>query len=272
MKNIGLLSLSVLVTACFGCSGGGGSGGGSSTDSGSAIFQNFTAMGTNNNVCLNYSQPEDETTCNAMSGTWNTSRSIVTTTAGSYDESTYAMSCASGTASAKCRVNGVDFSDKSGLSVSSVDACLSNGGEVHVVCTDTDSEMVGNCTGVVPSDSTDCSSLGGTFYSALHHATGSITEAGIIAGTNLIQTLIDPAVDDVDVMSLNPQAPVYLTFKILLKAYEGTTFWESSQSKNTSAEFVSSGDYETFTITSPVATSVTDNGSIVVEDATLHFE
>lgn len=270
-----LILILVLMTILSACKGGGGGGGGVNSITGSAVFENFTAMSTNNNVCLNYSQPTDNGSCTAMGGTWNNSRNIVTITTGSYDDFTYAMSCTSGTAtpSPKCTVNGLNFNATAGLNNSSVYACTSDGGAVNIVCTEvTGSEMVGNCTGAVPQDSTECSSVGGAFYATLHNATGSITNPNIVAGTNTIQTLIDTNVDVVDVMSLNPQAPVHLSFTIKLKDFGNNTFWQSAQTIDTGSDFESSGNYENFSLNSPVATSSSSNGSVVVETATLYFQ
>ena len=267
-----LLALVLMSTvACNG--GGGGSGGGSSSPvTGSAVFENVTAMSSQNNVCRNYSQPTDQTICTNMGGSWNNSRTVVVTSAGSYDDFTYAMTCASGTAAPQCTVNGVAFS-RAGLNSSAIYACTANGGAVSVLCTDSSgSEMVDNCTGATPADSTECSTLGGTFYATLHNATGSITSPNIVAGSNTIQTLIDSNVDVVDVMSLNPQNPVYLAFTIKLKDFGNTTFWQSAQSLNTGSVFESTGYYENFSVTSPVATSSSSNGSVVIETATLYFQ
>jgi hypothetical protein len=268
------LLLALVLMSAVACNGGGGGSGGSSSSpvTGSAVFENFTTMSSQNNVCRNYSQPTEQTTCTSMGGSWNNSRTVVATSAGSYDDFTYAMTCGSGTATPICTVNGVAFS-RAGLNSSAIYACTANGGAVSVLCTNSSgSEMVDNCTGATPADSSECSSLGGTFYATLHNATGSITSPNIVAGSNTIQTLIDVNVDVVDVMSLSPQNPVYLTFTVKLKDFSGITFWQSAQVRNTGADFESTGYYENFAVTSPVATSATSNGSVVIESATLFFK
>lgn len=63
----------ILVLGCLsvvGCGGGDGASlGGSISDSGSAVFQNFSASSVVPNVCRNFAVPTDSFACSSAGGT-----------------------------------------------------------------------------------------------------------------------------------------------------------------------------------------------------------
>lgn len=263
----------ILVLVCLslvGCGGGDGANQGVLTSySGSAAFLNFSASSVVPNVCRNFAIPTDSFACASAGGTWS-SRASYTITSGSIDFGSYTAVCSSGIPATKCRIDGVSFSLNAGLSLDAVNACEAQSGTVEVACSS--SNGTENYCNINPNNSVDCSALGGTFYSSLNSVTGLIEGEQLIAGNNTFQVLTSyPAVDTVDVMGLNPQAPVALTYTI--KIHDalgfGATFWSSTQSRATSSQFESLQGYPAFLVSSPVPV---DGTYMSVESATLYFQ
>lgn len=253
-----------------GCSGGDGSNqAGSTSDSGSAVFQNFSASSVVSNVCRNFAVPTDSFACTSAGGAWS-SRTSYSITSGTIDFGSYSAICSSGVPTTSCQLSGVSFNLTAGLSLDAVNACEAQGGTVEVACSS--SNGTENYCSINPNNSSDCSALGGTFYSSLNSVTGSVEGEQLVAGNNTFQVLTNyPALDTVDMMGLNPQAPVFLTYTI--KIHDalgfGATFWSSTQSRATSSQFESLQGYPAFSVSSPVAV---DGTYISVENATLYFQ
>ena len=263
----------ILILVCLslvGCGGGDGANqGGSTSNSGSAVFQNFSASSVVPNVCRNFAVPTDSFACTSAGGTWS-SRASYIITSGSIDFGSYSAVCSSGIPATKCRLNGVSFSLTAGLSLDAVNACEAQGGTVEVACSLTNGTE--NYCNINPNNSSDCSALGGTFHSSLTSVTGSVEGEQLVAGNNTFQVLTNyPAMDTVDMMGLNPQAPVFLTYTIKIHDALGfsATFWSSTQSRATSSQFESLQGYLAFSVSSPVAV---DGAYISVENATLYFQ
>lgn len=263
----------IAVLGCLsvaGCGGGDGASlGGSTSDSGSAVFQNFSASSVIPNVCRDFAVPTDSFACSSAGGTWS-SRVSYSITLGSIDFGSYSAICSSGVPTTTCRLNGVSFGLSAGLSLDAINACEAQGGSVEVACSSPNGTE--NYCNINPNNSSDCSALGGTFYSSLTSVTGSVEGEQLIAGNNSFQVFTNyPAVDTVDVMGLNPQAPLFLTYTI--KIHDalgfGTTFWSSTQSRATSSQFESLQGFPAFSVSSPVAV---DGAYISVENATLYFQ
>jgi hypothetical protein len=167
-------------------------------------------------------------------------------------------------------LNGISFSPTAGLSLDAVNACETQGGTIEVACSSLNGTE--NYCSINPNNSSDCSALGGTFYPFLQSVSGSVEGEQLISGNNIFQILTNyPALDSVDVMGLNPQAPVFLNYTI--KIHDalgfGSTFWSSVQSRTTSSQFDSLQGYPIFSVTSPVAV---DGTYLSVENATLYFQ
>lgn len=265
-----VISLFLVSLSLVGCSGGDGTNqGGSVSNSGSAVLQNFSVSSVIPNVCRNFAVPTDSFACTSAGGTWS-SRTFYSITSGSIDFGSYSAICSTGVPTTTCRLNGVSFSLTAGLSLNAVNACEAQGGSVEVACSSPNGTE--NYCSINPNNSSDCSVLGGTFYSSLYSVTGSVKGEQLIAGNNGFQVLTNyPTVDTVDVMGLNPQAPVFLTFTI--KIHDalgfGVTFWSSTQSRATSSQFENLQGYPAFSVSSPVTV---DGTYLSVENATLYFQ
>jgi len=263
----------ILVLVCLslvGCGGGDGANqGGSTSNSGSAVFQNFSASSVVPNVCRNFALPTDSFACTSAGGAWS-SRTSYSITSGTIDFGSYSAICSSGVPTTTCRINGISFSLTAGLSLDAVNACEVQGGTVEVACSSPSGSE--NFCSINPNNTSDCSALGGTFYSSLTSVTGSVEGEQLVAGNNTFQVLTNyPALDSVDVMGLNPQVPVFLTYTI--KIHDalgfGDTFWSATQSRTTSNQFESLQGYPAFSVIYPVAV---DGTYISVENATLYFQ
>lgn len=267
MRNIIFIFACLSLVACGG--GDGANQSDSTSNSGSAVFQNFTASSVLSNVCRNFAVPTDSAACAAAGGTWS-SRTSYSITSGSIDYGSYSAICTSGVPTTTCRLNGVSFNPTASLSLDAVNACEARGGAVEVACSLANGTE--NYCSINPNKSSDCSALGGTFYPFLQSVTGSVEGEQLISGNNIFQILTNyPALDSVDVMGLNPQAPVFLSYTI--KIHDalgfGSTFWRSVQSRATSTQFESLQGYPIFSVTSPVAV---DGTYLSLENATLHFQ
>jgi len=267
MRNIILIFACLALVACGG--GDGANQSGSNSSPGSAVFQNFTASSVLSNVCRNFAVPTDSASCAAAGGTWS-SRTSYSITSGSIDYGSYSAICSSGVPTTTCRLNGISFSPTAGLSLDAVNACEIQGGTIEVSCSSPNGTE--NYCNINPNNSSDCSALGGSFYPFLQSVSGSVEGEQLISGNNILQILTNyPALDSVDVMGLNPQAPVFLNYTI--KIHDalgfGLTFWSSVQSRATSTQFDSLQGYPIFSVTSPVAV---DGAYLSVDNATLYFQ
>ena len=251
----------------LGCGGAGsedsaaGGGGG-----GSALFQNFTANSTVNNICRNFTTPADSVSCVSAGGSWAT-RAAFSTSTGSVDGS-YNAVCASGTATVTCRLDSVSFTPTAGLSISSVNACEDAGGTVVVTCS-TAAGTEDYCNIAAPATAPDCTGRGGTFYNSLQTLTGEFNNESISIGANTINVVINMLVDSVDPRTLNPQNPVYMTATVRIKDSFNNTFWSSSQSFVTGSSFGGDINSPTFSITSLLRI---DNGLVSADTAVLYFQ
>jgi hypothetical protein len=267
MRNLFLILLTLSLAAC----GSGEGSGQADNDSimGSAVLQNFSASSVVPNVCRNFAVPTDSVTCATNGGTWS-SRPSYSVTSGSIDYSTYAAMCTLGTPSTTCRLGGISFNLTAGLSLDAVNACEAQGGIVEVACLT--SNGTENYCAINPNNSSDCTALGGAFYSSLNAVTGSVSSEQLVAGNNIFQILTNyPTLDAVDVMASNPQNPVYLSFTI--KIHDalgfGSTFWSSAMSRTTSNAFDNIQGYPTFSLVMPLAV---DGTYISIDTANLYFQ
>lgn len=271
-----IMLMKMMMAFLSACGGGANGESGGSVVSGSARFINFASSSTQNNRCLNYSAPSNQDQCENIGGAWNTSnQNTYTTTVGSVDES-FNTTCSSGTAtSIVCRLGAVDYVPTVGLNMSSHGACVNIGGTIEVTCSTLSGvQSVGACSGYDPHTALNCSELGGTFYLTLKSVTGDIQTDSVmnfVAGNNIIQVITDSQVDAVDVMAMSPQAPVSLSYTIKIKDWANVVFWTSNQNRTTGNAFDEANGYPAFSVISPAATSSSQNGSVVVESATLYF-
>lgn len=177
MKKIATVLVTMGLTACGGSGGGGAGGIGSTNPAGSANFNSLT-YGYANNVCFSTSTIGTPASC-SVSGTPS--------------NQTSSANCSAGTAKVVCNVSGNSYALVTSGSASADQACVAAGGTVQVSCPINTNGACTTASGVwTPanypsvSNSTDCSNAGGIFYTTLQHLNGSMPNATLSAGNNII--------------------------------------------------------------------------------------
>ncbi|MBK9037803.1 MAG: hypothetical protein IPL83_01375 [Bdellovibrionales bacterium] len=250
------------LTACGGSGGGNGGGSGNIAPVGSAQFNSLT-YGYANNICYSTSTIGTPASC-SVSGTPSNQTSSAT--------------CSAGTVKVICNVGGNSYALVTSGGSSADATCIAAGGTVQVTCPITTNGACTSASGVwtaanYPSVSnpTDCANAGGIFYSTLQHLTGSMPNANLSAGNNVVSA--DPnevatvlglfnGVSDLDNTNLSL---VSMSATAAIGSYWEHSFYMSGASvynfRSTSVEF---------SVGSPISTT---SGAITIKanSATLYY-
>ena len=177
MRKILATLMIMTLTACGNGGGGNSVGSGNTGPVGSASLNGLT-YGYANNVCFSTSTIGTSASC-SVSGTPNNQTSSAT--------------CSAGTAKVVCNVAGINYALATSGSSSADQACVAAGGTVQVSCPIITNGVCSAASGVwTPannpnvSSSTNCANAGGIFYSTLQHLTGSMPNANLSSGNNII--------------------------------------------------------------------------------------
>lgn len=263
MRKIAIVLMMMGLTACGGSGGGGAGGSGSTNPAGSATFNSLT-YGSANNVCFSASTLGTPASC-SVSGTPSNQTSSAT--------------CSAGTAKVVCNVSGNSYALVTSGSASADQACVAAGGTVQVSCPINTNGACTTASGVwtpanYPSvtNSTDCANAGGIFYTTLQHLSGSMPNATLSAGNNLISA--DPnevatalglfnGVFDLDNTNLSL---VSMTATAAIGSY-----WEYSFYMNSPSIYNFRSAAVEFSASSPISTAIGGAITIKANSATVYY-
>lgn len=250
------------LTACGGSGGGGAGGSGSINPAGSANFNSLT-YGYANNVCFSASTLGTPASC-SVSGTPNNQTSSAT--------------CSAGTAKVVCNVSGNSYALVTSGSASADQACVAAGGTVQVSCPIKTNGACTTASGAwtpanYPSvtNSTDCANAGGIFYATLQHLSGSMPNATLSAGNNIISADPSEVATVLGLFNVSNLDNTNLSLVSMTATAAIGSYWEHSFYMNSPSIYnFRSTDVE-FTANSPISTALGGAITIKANSAILYY-